>query len=486
MKSEGQASGLKDSSFRPTSKSLWIFFLVFSIIPFVLRLGIDGRATQQQAFAAIYRDFRWSAPLRNLPVGSEIIFERTVEKDIYQDLFKNELQKDFKLVEVGPLLRVRGFFEESAFLRGRFEVFETVASAEPFVFFEEVRMSNNGILLGLWLGILFYLMGRSLTFSLGITVLSTLFWFSHWNFLSVPESIYDFFKYLGTEVKLRFQLEEWRNAWDFSRALEVLALVWALVVVVPLVLAPRLRHYLRKNFRLFLLLSLLWEPLLLFASSRLAEWSTDAHWWKAYLGSFVFRFILLSLVFFGFLRKDFWDIRKKVQVSTLGFRYSRSSSVFPLLFLFCGGWFWVNSLFPLDSGNTLLRLKAFLVSFLVAFFMGSRFLSLTVSVLVISLHLPPTKGHWETAHLFGYVFDASLLGYLLSPAKGFHPVFLPVANSHRAFMSVVLMSYVLGVFLTAVGVPFLVSWMAIALALWTYNQISNPQAYLERGENLTV
>lgn len=472
MKSTGQASPSVAKSFRPTSKALWTFFLVFSLVPFVLRLGIEGRATQHQSFMAVYRNFRWSAPMAQLPPGSEIIWERAKEKDIYQDFFKNELQKEFKIVELGQRPRVRAFFEESAYLRARFEFLEA-GSQTSHSFSDETRMTNNGILLGLWLGILLYLLGRSLNFSLFMTIVVTAFWYTHWNILALPLEVWSFFKPIYRELLLRIRMGSLFADWDYSRALEVLGIVWGLTVGAVLALLPRARAQYRKKFRVFLLSSLVWEPIFLWTSSYFANWNTDAHWWKVYLGSFAFRFLFLALVFFGLLQKDFWDIRAKIEAHQMGARFSRAALLFPLFFLMCGGWFWVNSLFPLDSGSTLLRLKAFLVSFLIAFFMGSRVFALGVSILLVSLHLPPTKGHWESAHIFGFVFDASLLGYILSPAKGFHPVLPPLSASHRTFMNVILMAYVLGVFLSAVGVPFLVCWMGIFLAVWTYYQITH-------------
>ena len=92
----------------------WVLFFLLGLFPFLMRTNLDVGTAKQESFLSLYRDWRWSEAGRMIPLGSTLIFEAQEKRDVFEDMLRNQLQKDFRLVEFGEHPRIRAFFDESA------------------------------------------------------------------------------------------------------------------------------------------------------------------------------------------------------------------------------------------------------------------------------------------------------------------------------------------------------------------------------------
>jgi len=117
------------------------------------------------------------------------------------------------------------------------------------------------------------------------------------------------------------------------------------------------------------------------------------------------------------------------------------------------------------------RLKVFGVGFLIALVTGSRIFSLGLGLLLLAVILPPSRGHLQAASLVGLAFDSLLLGWILSPLKGYGPQFL-MGTPVRHFVFLSLSGWLFGVLLSSVGIPLVACWGLFLFAVWAYAQLS--------------
>ena len=153
----------------------WLFFIALAVLPFFLRIHLDMQQTGQQAVQTLYREWRWSPQGRNLATGTQLIFHRVNDKNTSEDLFLRQVQKDFKMAEVGQFPQIIALFEEGEdLLRTRIELRNPGPNSVPMVWEGETRLTGNGILLGPWTSSLLLVLGKSVGMSAGVGALVTL------------------------------------------------------------------------------------------------------------------------------------------------------------------------------------------------------------------------------------------------------------------------------------------------------------------------
>lgn len=443
-----------------------------AFLPFLLRLGIDTEIVKHQAVLELYREWRWSKQAAGLKPGSDLTFQRVDRLSSHEDFFEAQLQKDFVLKPRSGQAMVRAFFDQDSTLRGRIEVWDRDTSA--WVSWEgESRLTNNGILFGPWVAIILILLGATFRFSIVFGLGVSLVWASKWNLLEVPSYLWNFIEVNTRELYKRISVSSW-SLDDFSRIPEFSVFVW--LVLSFLVLFFVRKKSKQSDLHRFILLSFFFEPIALALTAYFAEWPSDAAWWKVYLGSLCFRFFSLSILFMYFLDRRFVNRFKEIGQRKFSVTNYLALSA-PIVFLMCKGWSWLNSVLLVGVGDSLLRMKIFVVGLLLGFVLGSRVYSIWLGALALSLMLPPTKGHWFAASLYGFFFDAVLLGWFMSPFKIFSPVFVQPLPP-RQFAVLFLMTWVFGVFLTSVGVNLPITWLLLGLSVWAYIQLNQPRQHI--------
>jgi hypothetical protein len=462
-----------------TKKKLWVWMLFFAVafLPFLLRLGIDTSIIKRQAVLEIYRSWLWSPEGRKLLPKSDIIYVREQRYSMLEDFFETQLQRDFRLTSIGNHPRVRAFFADSQRLFVRVEVWDPKEPSRGWQpWFGQARMANNGILLGPWFTIFLMVLGYSLSFSLSMGYLLSLFWLSSWNLLSLPSIVGNFFYSFGHELWQRIQSKNWIDN-ELSRLPEFSAALWLLFWLL-LFFVSRAAHkkeiFSKLKVHHYILLSFLVEPLAIWSTSLFATWSDDASWWKIYLGSFFYRFFTFSVIFIMMLQpKSREKFFKEAKSENLQWHFW--GFIAPFVFLISKGWAWLNSVLLVGIGDSLLRMKVFMIAGLLGFLLGSRLFAIWLATLSMSLLLPPTRGHWHSAALCGLLFDGLFLGWCLSPYKVWKPSFVFFFDKSTS-LTVFAFVWILGVFLSSVGINVVVSWMLLLMAIWAYLQLKSDRS----------
>ncbi|MEO5666735.1 MAG: hypothetical protein ABIR96_01615 [Bdellovibrionota bacterium] len=459
-------------------------------MPFILRLGLDINAVNRQALRKVYRAWALSPEFKELKErGPDVRFERVRDSGVFEDLFLSMLQKDFRVVDLPDAPIVRSFFEKEKNLSGRIE-WQPHLDQEPRVFRYESRFTNNALLLGFWVALIFIFFGLSVHTGALLTILVMLLWQVRWNPLDIPF----------------YLLDEGRLAVGEARAGTLspeLVIISAAVASFVLLFAfrPIFRKWIAKlgdrSVIYFMFLSLVIEPVFLFAASRILAWGSETFWWKVYLGSLCFRFVgvafLMSLFFRGQpvdLSEDpdedvpklpvasrAWSRIDYIRVATregkhLEWRAGIWSLLLPLVFVLAGGWEWLNAVMIVDAGWSILMLKAFLTGLLLAVLTGSRFVSMFIGLLALAQVASPTEGHWMAAAVFGFFSEGLWLGWWLSPMKDLHPT-MPLNRYRKIFFVSALIGWALGIFVYTAGVPLVLCWILVLLGVWSYGQIQD-------------
>lgn len=455
-----------------SSSKIWLFFLLLAVGPFLLRTGLDMATIQRQGVAELYRNMRFQSALKDWPAASPVIFERQNEKSALEDAFKLNLQRDFKISEIGDAPHIRVFFDSDTFLTVHVDI-EMPASRGTWKTWEgSVRLVNNGILFGFWVGVLLFLLNRRLGWAVAVAISLTAFWQADWNLLEIPMTYFRIFSSFVGEVAYRWKTGNW-NPNELSRLLELVG-----VLGFGLSLIPLMFKWLRttvESLKVIFVFSMLMEPLLFFLATRAAGWGVEVSWWKIYLGSFAYRYLLFGHVFFAFMKTDYlaWkDARWAPSLTPIRLRVMILA--LPLVFIFSGGWAWSLAVFSLGSSSALLKLKIFSASFLLSFFLGSRIMSLVIASLVFAVIFPPTEGHWATSVAWAFLMDGVLLGWFLSPYKGYNRT-LMIHSPRSRFFIVSAITWVLGIFMSSVGAPGTISWAALVVVLWGYSELIRSQ-----------
>ncbi|NCN26266.1 hypothetical protein GW915_01720 [bacterium] len=461
-------------------KRLWAWFLLAAVafLPFILRLGLDTEIVKQQAVLELYQGWRWSKTGSKVAKGSEISFERIKRLSVDEDYFEAQLQRDFILKNTGKGYKIRAFFAQDSKLRARIELWDPQSGVWE-AWTGDSRLTNNGILLGPWVTLFFLLAGAGAAFSVIFGLGTSLVWASKWNLLEVPSYLYNFISDLFQEAYRRSISGEWFIQ-DMYRLPEISSFLW--IVVTALVLLAIRKPVKRLRLHQFLVLSFLLEPIMIWGSSQFAVWSDDASWWKIYLGSFCYRFFSFSILLLYLMDRKYFQRAKEASRTEFLTKFNLGLAA-PIVFLICKGWSWLSSVLLVSVGDSLMKLKVFLVGLLLGFMLGSRVFSMWLGCLALALILPPTKGHWFAASLCGFFFDAVLLGWFMSPFKTFSPSFLHLLPI-RSFMAVFVITWVFGVFLTSVGVNIAITWLLLILVLWAYSQLSQLQQ--DSGQSSSV
>jgi len=455
-------------------KSLAIWLLAAcAIFPFFLQTGLDLDAIQRQSVIQMYREWRWQSDAKELRPGSTIIFDRQSERSELEEFFKIQLQKDFKVLDIGEHPRVRAFFSNDTFLHARIEWIEPGEVIPTSVWQGKARFINNGILLGVMLGALLYILGQGFRTISWVSIIFMLLWYVDWNLLAIPAHILQSTVSLFYEIYLRFAYNDW-VANEMGQLASLGAFLWVTVLVFFFKIFHRRPG--PKTIRNTLLLSFLLEPLFLWMASQFAQWGTNVDWWKVYLGSFLFRFLTVSFLLIYFFRPSLINFEEKKL-------YKAKRQIFPIsalflsyVFLISGGWAWLHVVLSPETSDTLLRLKIFFVSVLLSFALGSRIFSMWLALLALSILLPPARGYWASAIWFGFLFDGLLIGWWMSPYKAVYPVVCS-REPVKHWLAVITIAWIAGVFLSSVGAPLVLCWAMLVLGIWAFLQILGVKPY---------
>ncbi len=453
---------------RQNNRGRWIVlsFILAAFLPFILRLGLDVNAVNRQALNQIYREWRVSDSFQELKKqGEEIRFVKSSREGVFEDLFQSLLQSDFKLVSRGDIPVVTGYFEKGKVLTGRIEWRNGGDEWPLHVYSSETRFINNGLLLGFWVSLILLFFGMRFVKASALTAFFMLLWQVRWN----PIAIIFF---IGDEVKLN--VREWMlNIHTLENSLFFLLVALAILTAIFRFLAkPFLKKLDDEGTPLLLLLSLIAEPLILFAASKVMGWGEGIYWWKVYLGSLCFRFVgvsfLLSLLIF---KPRCPEAPERELTINRDFGIGINLAL-PVVFLLAGGWQWLNAVLIVDAGTSILMLKSFLTGLLLSALVGSRFASLILGIFVFALVAPPTEGHWVAAAVFGFFLEGLWMGWWLSPLKGGN-VKIPMPHTKNLFFVCAGVGWVLGIFLYTAGVPLALSWGLVLLSIWSYGQMDS-------------
>jgi hypothetical protein len=470
------------------SRAFWLVGFILAVFPFLLSTGIDPDVTLRQGVTSVYRSWRFSAPMNQVKTGSEIIFERQKQKSTFEDTFYHLLSRDFKIRTSGDFPKVRAYFHSSTQLQARIET-EILPHTDPQVWEGSRRFVNNGILVGMWVALLLWLLGRSYRSSGVVALFLSLFWYVEWNILEIPGRLFKFFEDLTREVAFRILNNDWTSA-ELGRLVELSGLIWLVLLIFSLKFLYRGSK--SRMYKTIFLSSFLIEPFLVYACSRFGSWGEDSSWWKVYLGSLSFRFVTVAHIVFGLLRPGTFRFQEeskkshKAEMDEIQSHLKSSRSwpgsllLLPIAFLVVGGWEWLHAILTPSSGDTILQLKVFFVGFILAFLVPSRFFSLWLGALVVSLVLPPTRGHWLAAGYMGVLLDGLLLGWWVTPFKG-QSFVLSQTSSHRAFVQkrfffITVLAWLTGTVFSSVGAPLPVCWVAMLLGVWAYSQLTGTLA----------
>ncbi|MBS1984375.1 MAG: hypothetical protein JST16_09385 [Bdellovibrionales bacterium] len=453
---------------------IWAMMIMLAALPFMLRLNLDGGQLQLQAVQSLYRTWRWSHEGRQLKTGESVIFTRRDEKSAYEDFFLRQMQKDFKIVEFGDVPRVGAYFEEHDRLRGRIEIFAP-GSLEPATAWQgESHLSDNGLILGPWTGALLALAGQPLWATVATSMVITLAWDSGGNLLEIPARVMDLTRSFAQEMRERFRRRDW-VAGEMGRVPMIGALLW--LVCAALLWAPLRERFHRSlgPWALLMVASLVMEPLCLWSGGLFGKWDAGASWWKVYAGSFAYRFFFFAAIFAAYLRphslQNSYD-PQAASIKPVG-RTAWAPLLLPLCFLLAGGWDWLSAALVPGPAETLLRLRTFLVGWIFAFCLGSRIFTLWLGIFVFAVYAPPTTGHWNASAVYGLLTDGLLVGWWMSPYKGFGGWTL----GGRPALVLAAIAWICGVLLSSVGVPLGVCWLALAAAVWGYIQSTDSVAF---------
>jgi hypothetical protein len=440
--------------------------LVGAILPFLLRLGLDLDGVNRQALKKIYQQWKWAEVKTHFAGVDTVVFKRSDRRDRFEEFFISELQKEFKVVEVGNFPELRAFFEKDRSLRARIEWRMSPSDPKWEDWEGEARFPNNGILIGFWVALIFFFFGRSPKFIISIAIFLMLAWASRWNLLAIPwivlEPVYQSFK----ELHWRILQKDW-SGWDFGSLPFFASILWFLLS--SFFQGRIFRRFLTTEQRNWAILgaSVVVEPIAIFLGSRLVPWSQDASWWKVYVGSFGFRFVTFSYLFSIVIRHPSRPHAPENRRS----RYEKLALLLVPTFLISGGWAWLHAVLIVEeAGSALLHLKVFVTSAVLAALLGSRIFSVFFGLIVLCFVATPTHGHYDAAATFGFFMDGLLIGWWLTPLKGEFPI-LPFPERKQEFLLSSFVGWTLGVFLWAAGVPISICWIAVLLAIWSYGQM---------------
>lgn len=443
----------------------WVLLAACAAIPFLLRLRLDDAQVRLQAVQDVYRQWRWTG-FAQAARGETFLFDRHADKDLFEELFLEELRKDFKIVEFGNFPRVRAFFDGESRLRARVEVYAPSPSVDaPRVWTGESSFVGNGLLLGPWAGGLMVVAGRSVAQATLLGAAITLLWEAGWSPLDAPGRTLNFLRSFAGEMKLRFDRNDW-VAHEMGRVPLLAFLVWLLPAVLTWFW---IRRTTARKWWTLLAASLVLEPLALGTAELFAKWPDDASWWKVYVGSFVYRFFAGSFLFFFYLRPSWLrDLDEGSDEAEAAERLPWASPLLVAVLLVAGGWAWMNGLLAPGSAEALWRLRMLLVGALLAFITGARVYSLWFAALVFAFQATPTTGHWNASALFGLLMDGLILGWWFSPFKGFRPA---DGGWGRHVFFLAATSWGVGHLLSSVGVPLGICWIGTLAATWGYAQL---------------
>lgn len=457
----------------------WLSLILAAFLPFVMRLGLDVDSVNRQALNHIYRQWKASESFEELKSRTDQLrFLRTEDGGVFEELFSAKLKNDFILSNSPEVPVVKSYFSKEKILVGRIEWMAQGLEGGARVMAGEARFVNNGLLFGFWFSLLLIFLGMNVGKASLFACFLLLLWQVRWNPLAIAGHLYDEVALVVSEVSVAITNRTLLGPETMSLSFLMLLLLFQLSkkLFFKTDYKTRLRSLMRSQY-----LSLAFEPLGLWLASRYFQWGEDVFWWKVYLGSLCFRFI--SIPFFtslwaslaGKAAPKAWSKGPKLDVPVTAIGNHASALLLPLIFLFSGGWEWLNAVLIVDAGWSILMLKAFLTGLLLGGVTGSRTASLFLGLMVLTRVSPPTEGHWMAAAVFGFFLEGLWVGWWMSPMKGIQP-FFPVPDAKKLFFVCAAVGWVMGVFIYTAGVPLALCWFAVLMCIWSYIQLNRPDA----------
>jgi hypothetical protein len=453
------------------SNSRWILLLVgLASFPFFLKLGLDLDVVQRQGVYKLYREVRPEIMRIAQAQGAVKLVQGEVA-DPLTESFRELLSRDFKLVTVGDVPTLKLVFRRDQSLTMRTEIWVGENSKEPSrVLNSSTRLVNNGILLGPFAAFFARLLGLSLGGAFLLCATLVMFWWSSWNPLAWPALSLKWFSDSIVDLNAQITSGMSLTSLDPFRAFEISGALLLLVGAgtgLWFAKHPLTRKSaLRKTMPAWALISfeLALEAVLLVSVATLFKW--DASVVKVFLGSLLFRYVRGAVYFDALLARSKRS-PKVAKKSRAPFEHVGTAFGVSLIFIMSGLWDWLAALLAPGSSPTLLNLKIFLVSLVVGVVVPSRFFAILSLLLVLCWQLPPTQGYWASALIYGFAFEGIWLGTRLS-------LWMNEAKRLRltsSFFAIVFQSWLLGIFLNAVGAPIGLCWLVLALAVWALQQL---------------
>lgn len=447
----------------------WLLVVLFAGLPFLLRVQLDDKNAERQAVLTLYRTWRFSEVLRNVEGGRSLNLVRIDEKSSAEELFSNQMQRDFRLSGQGALLTVRARFSTGAGrLRARIESDD---GARTHVWEGDARLADNGFLLAPWAATLALALGRTPAVAATVGAVVALTWAADWSPLDVPMRSLEGVRQFADELHWRVRNQNW-VASEMGRVPWLGLLVWLIGAGLAL---PRLigrRPRAPSHWTFWVWGGLLLEPVGLWAGTRFGQWSGDAVWWKVWLGSYLYRFVTVA-VLVAMEGRDGWRLvsRSSVQADTRFWlsATARSLLLLPIAFVLANAWDWLGAVMSVPPGDVLARARLFWVGALVGYFLAARTYGVWLLSLAFGVFLVPSAGHWNSAALFAALMDGAFVGWWLSPLKQTDAA---MPQGVGAVLIAAAMAWMTGVVAASVGVPMGVCWVLLGGALWAYRHIS--------------
>ncbi len=453
------------------TRPVLLIFILCAVLPFILRLGLDTATLRSQAISTLYRDWRWHPETLKLIDGHKtLILDPTSSNPQLEELFRLNLSQEFRIADVGEYPRIRFFAKEDNRIQARIDFFSLKQLNPSAVWEGDVRIANNGILLGPWTGAFLWSCGYAIWVCFGACFFLILLWWSHWSLLDVPGELLSVFNRFVNEISERAHIWNW-NASELSRLPLVASVLYIVVAGFFLLLFTKKKSLLGSSQRTAIFISFLLEPVVLWSVSRFAKWESDVVWWKIYFVSILFRFVTGGIILLITLYPHLLSVFKKDTSRHTRFTKNYVYLLWPFIFVFCEGWSWSHAVLNGQLHETIAMLKIFLMGLLLAFVMGSRIFSMWFGALVLAFVLPFNKGHFLAGAAYGLLFDGLVVGWYLTPYKALRPVLPFLSSAWRMMLLTIAISWFVGVFLWSVGVPLPICWLILALSIWSIVQL---------------
>lgn len=452
-----------------------VLFVMMSLFPFLMRMEIDFSAVKKQAVSNIYQQWKLDHPhlLQKHTSASFSYNEAETDNAIELAYFRELLQNDILVTDTNTTLGIKVNMHSTHYLSTRIQMVENAINNKEWN--GRTRYTNNGILLGPWLGSFLFLLGLPIAKCAVLAGFFMLLWQGTWNPTQLFLTLKDLFRATARDLELA-SIAQIKDVSPQTLLLISCALFLLLSFGISNILKQRYKKV-KLSQRLYfygILAFFALEPLMLWVFSIFSKWHTDSLWWKVYLGSIPYRFISFGFIILLLHNKN--NRQHLFHEKIYNIKFSNMALILPLCFILAGGWPWINATMIAEPLDILMRLKTFWIGILIAILMGNRFASMMIGMLAYAYITPPSKGHYLAAAQFACLMDGLFLGWWLSPFKNHQPLMpLPITGTRLIFLTII--GWGFGVFLSSLGLSYWLSWPLFLLFFLLFHQSQNNKIY---------